>query len=169
MEVKESKIIGELKLIREVLSNPRQIAYYDAIIRDARNIEITPLSEIFTEKEIKAIKTIINPQAKECYKNAHLLCNLYSDSDKSIEYVEGKMTVCGSFSTDHAWNKVGDKYIDITMELALERDPQEEEYVAMGEYSAQQINSIVLESGYYGNIYQEIYRKSIDNGQGKKN
>ena len=159
----ESKIIGELKLIREILSNHKQIEYYDQIIRDAHVVKITPIAEIFTPTQIKAIKTIVNPQIKECYKNAHLLSHLYSDSDNPILYIEGKMTVCGSFSTDHAWNKVGDKYIDITMELALERDPREEEYVAMGEYSAQQINSIVLESGYYGNIYQEIYRKNHQN------
>lgn len=159
MEVKESKIIGELKLIREILSNPKQIEYYDQIIRDAHVVKITPIAEIFTPTQIKAIKTIVNPQIKECYKNAHLLSHLYSDSDNPILYVEGKMTVCGTFSTEHAWNKIGDKYIDITAELVLGRDPNEEEYVAFGEYSAQQINSIVLDRGYYGDIYQEIYRK----------
>lgn len=32
------------------------------------------------------------------------------------------MTCCGAFGIEHAWNKVGDKYVDITMELALQRE-----------------------------------------------
>lgn len=69
------------------------------------------------------------------------------------------MTCCGAFGIEHAWNKVGDKYVDITMELALQRDPTEEEYMALGEYNQETVVSICSEMGFYGSVYPILYNK----------
>lgn len=53
--------------------------------------------------------------------------------------------------------RVGDKYIDITFEFALELDPTQYEYVAFGEYPAGVIEEITNQTGYYGDIYRFCY------------
>lgn len=59
---------------------------------------------------------------------------------------------------DHAFNRVGNKYIDITFEFALGfLDPTQYEYVAFGEYPAGVIEEITDQTGYYGNIYRFCY------------
>lgn len=71
------------------------------------------------------------------------------------QYVEGKTNVF--ISIDHAFNRVGNKYIDITFEFALGFNPTQYEYVAFGEYPAGVIEEITDQTGYYGNIYRFCY------------
>lgn len=126
------------------------------------HIRIAPLSEVFDEETIKLIKTQIRPEPKLCFKNATLLCTMFPDR---VKYVEGKFTVAHTISTEHAWNKVGDKYIDITMEIALECNPAEEEYIALGEYDESEILPYLFESKVYGGIYEQKFLE--DYGSGK--
>lgn len=73
-----------------------------------------------------------------------------------VQYVEGKTNVF--IPIDHAFNRVGNKYIDITFEFALGfLDPTQYEYVAFGEYPAGVIEEITDQTGYYGNIYRFCY------------
>ena len=73
-----------------------------------------------------------------------------------MQYVEGKTNVF--IPIDHAFNRVGNKYIDITFEFALGfLDPTQYEYVAFGEYPAVVIEEITEQTGYYGNIYRFCY------------
>lgn len=163
MEVKENQIIKELRQLAEIMDGKAK-KYYESMIADATPVRITPLSEVFNEYEIDMIKRVIKPEAKQCYKNASDLCVLFPDR---VKYVEGRFTVCGLFSTEHAWNKVGDKYIDITMEIALERNSAEEEYIALGEYDESEILPYLFESKVYGDIYEqkflENYGKDLSN------
>lgn len=163
MEVNKSKIIKELCQLAEII-NGKAKKYYESMIADATPIRIAPLSEVFDEETINLIKTQINPESKLCFKNATMLCTLFPDR---VKYVEGRFTVCGLFSTEHAWNKVGDKYIDITMEIALGRNPAEEEYIALGEYEESEILPYLFESKVYGGIYEqkflENYGKDLSN------
>ena len=133
----------------------RQREFYDQMIKDAKDCKVVPLSEALSKKDIQQIKSIIKPQPKMCYKNAHLLTKIIPGA----KYVEGKMTCLGAFGIEHAWNKIGDKYVDITMELALERSVTEEEYMALGEYDQETVVSICSEVGCYGNIYPILYNK----------
>lgn len=97
-----------------------------------------------------------------CYKNAHLLTKIIPGA----VYVEGKVTCLGAFGIEHAWNKIGDKYVDITMELALGRDVNEEEYMSLGEYDEETITRITNKTEFYGNIYNELYKeKLLSNGK----
>lgn len=110
----KTKIIKELCQIAEIMHG-KQKTYYEQMLADATPVRITPLSEVFDEETIRMIKEAIDPQTKQCYQNATMLCEMFKGI---VSYVEGRYTVCGLFSTEHAWNKIEDKYIDITAELA---------------------------------------------------
>lgn len=154
MEVKKSKIIKELCQLAEIMHG-KQKAYYERMLADATPVRITPLSEVFDEETIRMIKEAIDPQTKQCYQNATMLCTMFPDR---VKYVEGRFTVCGLFSTEHAWNKVGDKYIDITAELALgHTNLNEEEYVSLGEYDDNEVLSYCIQSKVYGGIYEQKF------------
>lgn len=101
------------------------------------------------------IRHVIKPKPKECYRNSHLLCEAFPER---ILYCEGKTNV--PIPIDHAFNKVGDAYIDITFEFALHENPSIYEYVTFGEYDAKTISKAVLETGYYGGIYKWLYYQS---------
>ena len=164
MEVKENQIIKELRQLAEIMQD-KQKAYYDKMLADATPVRITPLSEVFDEETIRMIKEAIDPQPKECYRNATMLCEMFKGI---VSYVEGRYTVMCTFSTEHAWNKIEDKYIDITAELALGRtNPNEEEYIALGEYDESEILPYLFESKVYGGIYEqkflENYGKDLSN------
>lgn len=98
------------------------------------------------------IQHVIKPQPKQCYRNSHLLCEAFPER---ILYCEGKTNV--PIPIDHAFNRVGNKYIDITFEFALGLDPTQYEYVAFGEYPAGVIEEIADQTGYYGDIYRFCY------------
>lgn len=153
-EVKENSLIVELRTFAGFMGG-RQKEFYNQMLKDARSVEVVRLSEVFTPADIKAIKTFVKPQVKECYRNATLFAHIFPE----VKYVEGKMTCCGMFGIEHAWNKVGDKYVDITMELVLRRDPTQEEYMALGEYEQNVVVSIASKVGFYTPIYPIIYNK----------
>lgn len=151
---KENSLIVELRTFAKLIGEEgRQAEFYRQMLKDAKPIEVVRLSDVFTETEIKAIKKFVKPQVKECFRNATLFAHIFPE----VKYVEGKMTVCGTFGTEHAWNKVGDKYVDITMELALGRDVNEEEYMSLGEYDEETITRITNKTEFYGNIYNELF------------
>ena len=118
----------------------------------AKRVEVVPAADVFNEREIELIRRVVRPEVKGCYRNAHLLTLLFPDR---VRYVEGKTHTV--IPIDHAFNRVGDKYIDITFEFALELDPTQYEYVAFGEYPAGVIEEITNQTGYYGDIYRFCY------------
>lgn len=124
---------------------------------DADSIDIVPLNEVFTEQEIQEIKKRVRPQPKMCYENAYKLMDRFSyDSNHEIEYVEGYINMKG-FPIEHAFNKVDGKYVDITIELALGKDPLEDTYVKIGEFDLDTVREILLQNEFYGQIYETIF------------
>ena len=124
---------------------------------DADSIDIVPLNEVFTEQEIQEIKRRLRPQPKMCYENAYKLMDRFSyDSNHEIEYVEGYINMKG-FPIEHAFNKVDGKYVDVTIELALGKDPTEDTYVKIGEFDLGTVTEILLQNQYYGQIYETIF------------
>lgn len=133
----------------------RQRQYFTDTIAVAKRVEVVKAADVFDEREIELIRRTVRPVVKECYKNAHLLTLLFPDR---VQYVEGKTNVF--IPIDHAFNRVGNKYIDITFEFALNENPSIYEYVTFGEYDANAIRKAVLETGYYGEIYKWLYYQS---------
>lgn len=124
---------------------------------DADSIDIVRLNDVFTEQEIQEIKRRVRPQQKMCYENAYKLMDRFAyDSDHEIEYVEGYINMKG-FPIEHAFNKVDGKYVDITVELALRKDPSEDTYVKIGEFDLDTVREILLQNQFYGQIYETIF------------
>lgn len=113
-------VIAELQLVRDMFVGDRQARYYDAILAEASPVIISPLSEVLTQEEIDIVRRCVRPQPKMCYKNATLFCECFDGA----EYVEGQFSVGKMVCLDHAWNRFRGKFIDITMELALEKVQQ---------------------------------------------
>ena len=155
-EAKENSLIVELRTFAKLIGEEgRQAEFYRQMLKDAKPIEVVRLSEVFTEFQIMEIRRTVRPKVKECYRNALLFAKYFPD----VKYVEGKMTCCGAFGIEHAFNKVGDKYVDITMELVLDRDPTKEEYMALIECEPKIAAEIALEVGWYGSVYPILYNK----------
>lgn len=152
----EGQIIKEIESILKLPLCKPQSRYYKCLLKSAKQVKIVRAADILSDYELNVIKTIIKPQPKECYKNAHLLCILFPDKFK---YCEGKVNLF--INIDHAFNKVGDSYIDITFEFALNENPCLYEYVSFGEYDAETIEKVSEETGYYGDIYRYLYNKSL--------
>ena len=138
---------------------------YKQKVKDADSVDVVPLSEVFSKEEIDEIKRRVHPQMKACYENAWKLCDRFAyDSKHDIKYCEGYLNFKG-LPIEHAFNKVDGKYVDITVELALNREI-EDTYVVIGEYDTDKVREILLQNEYYGNIYETIflnnYKEKID-------
>ena len=154
MEV--NSLLDYIKMLANVTSG-QQKEFYETELANAKTVKCVPLCEVFTSEEINRIKNCVKPQKKECYKNAHLLCVWFPDK---AQYVEGQTSCCG-IGIDHAFNKIGDKYVDITMERCLKEDVTSKEYLSIGEYSLDVINEVVLDTKYYGDIFRNLYIKNL--------
>lgn len=147
-------IINFLNKIAQFSSGYQQKLYQDKV-KDADSVDVVPMSEVFTEDEIKEIKRRVRPQPKCCYENAWKLVDRFSYEGKhEILYCEGYMNFKG-IPIEHAFNKVDGKYIDITAELALNREI-EDTYVVFGEFNDSEVREILIQNGFYGNIYDTI-------------
>lgn len=131
-----------------------QKEFYEKMVKDAKLIKITPLNEVFTEDEIKKIKQRVRPKKKECYSNAYHMCS--ETGFDNILYCEGFMSVYG-IPIEHAFNKVGDVYVDVTKELALNESPLDTEYIVLGEYNSVDALRAMAVGGCYGNVYRQMF------------
>jgi len=154
----DQQIIEILKFYATNMSGVQQELYKQKI-KDADSVDIVPLSEVFTTEEIKEIKRRIQPKPKMCYENAYKLCDRFAyDHNHDIKYCEGYLNMKG-FPIDHAFNCVDGKYVDITIELALGRNVAEEgdTYITLCKYDIDKVREILLQNGFYGEIYNTIF------------
>lgn len=155
--MKTDYIMEHIKMLCNVTSG-EQKKYYQRQLDCAKPIECVSIREVFSEKDINFIKSIINPQPKECYKNAARLAMLFPDR---IEYVEGYYGIMGVLGTEHAWNRIGDKYIDITAELVLEKNIADEHYVQLMTMGADEVTNMLLEEDCYTWLFGVKYAKEL--------
>ena len=123
--------------------------------RRSKVVQLTPIREVLTEAEINFILEYIKPRQHECYRNAHEATRILG-----VKYVEGFVEV-GGLPIDHAFNKRGDKYFDITTELVL-KEPCKE-YVSTWELDGLECARISLITGVYGSygrfLFDEILKR----------
>lgn len=137
--------------------NPRQKQYFADTIAVAKRVDIVRAADVFNDYELEIIRDILKPQPQQCYRNAHLLCQLFPER---VRYCEGK--TFAFIPIEHAFNRVGDKYVDITFEFALQdAELLEHEYVVFGEYDLRTLERITRKTGYYGDIYRNIYIERV--------
>ena len=149
---------GVVDMLRQIgqITSGVQSALYKEKVKDADSVDISPLSEVFSKEEIAEIKKYVRPKPKMCYENAWKLCDRLGYTDHDIKYVEGYINFKG-LPIEHAFNVVDGKYVDITIELSLKKDPSEDTYVKIGEYDVDEVRKILLQNGYYGQIYDTIF------------
>lgn len=146
----QNVIVTQLRQFAE-LCDGRQKMFYEQQLRDVHKIRCASIHDVFDETDICRIKSYVRPEPRMCYKNAHLLKALFPDK---VQYTEGYVAIFnGGFGIKHAWNKVGDVYVDVTFEMALNEDPTKELYMALGTYNLTTITKVTSETGYYGSIY----------------
>lgn len=149
-------MLTELQAMRDLVSG-RQREYFEAMISGAKCVTCTPLAQVFSKDEIRLIGSFV--RKKECYKNAHLMTLYFPD----VDYVEGEIQMDCGLGKDHAFNRRGDQYFDATWELALGNSVEGIPYLSIGEYTSQTITEVTLETGYYGDIFRNIYIKNHNN------
>lgn len=150
----ESTLITQLKQMAAMLKNSNQGSFYQSKVDSAKDVKVVSCSEVLTKAQINHIKNVIKPQKRECYRNALLVAQYLG-----CEYCEGQMLLY--FGIDHAFNKVGDKYIDVTKEFALEEKPEDSEYITIGEYSADEAMRVAVERGIYGDVFNYKFIENL--------
>lgn len=151
-----NSLIKQIEQLRDLVSNSRQVQWYEDLLKVAKPVTVSPISEVLSEEQIQHIKDNIQLRKKECYRHATLFCLHIPNS----VYVEGQFSTFG-LPIEHAFNKVGDKYVDITAELVLSEDVTKLEYISWGEYDIDLVSKIITDRGYYGDIYRQLYVENL--------
>lgn len=161
-----NRIIDELKAVAGLDWNPEQKAWFEQQANDARVVECVPMRDVFTPEQLQFLfKTIgYKTEQKMCYKNASNLVESvewmaghFDPGLPEIKYVEGYAYCYGLLPIEHAFVKIGDKYIDPTFERALHRDVRKEMYASCIELDPETMARYQLETGFYGELYVYDY------------
>ena len=162
-KMETNHIIEELRAVASLDWNPEQKAYYEQRAADARPVECVRMCDVFNLEQLDFLRDIYHTQQRQCYRNAANLVTLISHPlggflfPQPVKYVEGFAYSCGLLSIEHAFVKVGDKYIDPTFERALHRDVRKEMYALLIELDPATMAKYQLETGFYGDLYQYDY------------
>lgn len=162
-----NRIIDELKAVAGLDWNPEQKAYYEQRAKDARIVQCVRMCDVFTPAQIRFFGAMgWKTQKKMCYRNAAELITTILKSRRvfpdipPVMYVEGYVYSYGLLPIEHAFVKVGDKYIDPTIERALHRDVRKEMYASLIELGPGTMIRYQAETGYYGDLYQYDYLRT---------
>ena len=148
-----------IKQMLEIFSNSCsgvQSKLFKQKLNDADSVDIESIYDVLNEEEIEMIKKYVRPKPKCCYENSYKLADLLYNHD--IKYVEGYLNMKG-LPIEHAYNCIDGKYVDITIEIALGKNVKEDTYIKIGEFDVSEVRNVLLENGYYGNIYDSIFLK----------
>jgi hypothetical protein len=152
---KPNEVINDIRQMARMAEklgfNPLQQQWFKRIAEVARPVKMHRAADVLDDFQMEYLLHVIKPEKKQCYKNAMLLAQAFPE----IKYCEGK--VAAPLVIDHAFNKVGDKYIDITFEFALGENPRKFAYAAIGEYDADVAMEVVCNTGFYGDVFRYLY------------
>ena len=123
---KENFIISQMRQIVGITSG-KQKEFCAFKLEHAKEVAPVSIRDVFTDEEIERIKREVRPEKKHCFKNATLMTQLFPD----VVYVEGELGIMGVIGIEHAFNRKGDKYFDVTMEMCLGKDVTKESYVSI--------------------------------------
>ena len=156
--MKTNVIIQELRARASLGWNPEQQAWFDQQAKDARPVQCVRMRDAFTPEQLTFIRETYKTQQKMCYRNAAELVRLISHPlaflfPEPVRYVEGYTYCSGLLLIEHAFVKVGDKYIDPTFERALHRDVRKEIYASCIELDFDTMARYQVETGFYGGLY----------------
>lgn len=161
MKMETNLIIEDLRAKASLDWNPEQKAWFEQQANDARPVQCVRMRDAFSDGELYIIFDQLHyrTQQKMCYKNAAELVRIIRNIGTlpPVKYVEGYAYCCDLLPIEHAFVKVGDKYIDPTFERALHRDVRKELYAACIELDFETMAKYQLETGFYGELYVYDY------------
>lgn len=162
MEVMELR--RELETFRS-LSAPesRQWQWYSSMLTDGVGVRVLRAEKVLGEEILRRLRGVCDFQPKRCYRNAWY-AGLYLKGvmGMDVKYVEGKMGMEGiPMGIDHAWNRIGDLYVDFTCEFVLGDNPEKSAYLAIGEWTIDYATDVFLKEGVYGGVYEHNFRHSL--------
>lgn len=159
-------IIEELRARAALDWNPEQKAWFEQQANDARVVHCVRMRDAFTPEQMAYIRECYRTQQKMCYRNAAELVRIIAGRGgeirlfpEPVRYVEGYAYAYGLLPIEHAFVKIGDKYIDPTFERALHRDVRKEMYASCIELDPLTMANYQLETGYFGELYVYDYLK----------
>lgn len=97
-------------------------------------IKLTPLQDIFSDDDVEILKMIV--EKDYCHYNAFVIANLFE-----IKYCEGYYLDKDGCIVSHAFNKMGDKYFDVS---TAKYYPYVERVYLKREFSSDEITKIFL-------------------------
>lgn len=159
-----NRIIEEIRAVATLDWGPEQKAFYEQRAADVRPVECVRMRDVFTPQQLRLLAHWgYKTQQKMCYRNAAELVRLiaglgaFTLTREPVKYVEGFAYCYGLLPIEHAFVKIGDKYIDPTFERALHRDVRKEMYASCIELDPETMARYQLETGFYGELYVYDY------------
>ncbi len=158
-------IMNELKALANGPWNPQQKAWYERRLKDAREVRCVPMAQALNAEQLALLRQVgYRAKKKECFRNASVLVDdaQFFKMPADVRYVEGlALDPSLPISIEHAWVRVGDLYIDPTVERCLKGDVTKWEYVALIEKDWSELTKILCETEYYGDVYRYEFIKSM--------
>lgn len=152
--IKGEYMIEAMKAVSQLCGDTEQGRFYEAKVNKAKPIHLTSVKEIFSEEELNELLNDVKPKLHGCFQTAQKLSMFHG-----FEYVEGEWGVGGGFGIEHAFNRKGDKYFDLTSEIVLKKNIIEEEFVSIAEFSAKFVMSACLELKVYTALIPYKYKR----------
>ena len=142
------------------LLNGEQKKFWDWKICCAKPVKCVSIKEVLTPQEIERIKAL-KPMMKECFKNAASI--VMFAGIEGVTYVEGEIGIRDTVGVEHAFNRRGDKYFDVTLELGAERDVTTEDYISILEVEDnRKVCDAILECASWTSLIPYFYdRKNL--------
>ncbi len=96
-----------------------------------------------------------HPQLKQCYQNSFDVVML----NKDVKYCEGFVSFMG-IPIEHAWNKIGDEYFDVTADGPLkDRQGKFDEYLSVIELSKEELKDLGKKPDYQSYISKQFLKE----------
>ena len=128
--IKGEYMIEALRAVSQLCGDTEQGRFYKAKSDQAKPIHLTSVRELFSEEELKKLLEDVKTQVHGCFQTAQRLSMFHG-----FEYVEGEWGVGGGLGIEHAFNRKGTKYFDLTSEIVLKKNIEDEEFVSVAEFS----------------------------------
>lgn len=169
----EQKMNMEKNIIIEYLeaytklgwNDPSQKAFLEQQAKDARPVQCVRMRDVLSPIKLEYLRGRYVAKRNHCFKNASdLVDKLVSPFGDvlPIRYVEGFIYSPGLMPIDHAFVKIGDKYIDPTLERALHLDVRKELYVSVFECDFDTMVDYMYKLETYGPLYEFAWCLSND-------
>lgn len=159
MNTETNYMIETMTKIGSMMSG-KQKKFWDWKINHAKPVKCVSVEEVLTPQEIERIKAL-KPMMKECFKNAASIV-MFANIE-GVAYVEGELGIGNAIGIEHAFNRRGDKYFDVTLELGAERDVTTEDYVSVLEVeNRKDVSDVILECKMWTSLIPHFAMKELE-------